>query len=292
MGTATDLLLRALVDDAGLFPPTELPMPDAVRRHRADARTGHPMLTHRFLCPLSRWEELRSSLADDDAFDVGLILDTEEGLGGAAAAVDPRVRITHYEARVPSIDAGKAARFLSGGGGGTAAGGAPVYIELEPGPGRPDAVAGLSGAAPLGAKIRCGGVRADLFPDIGELADFVTACAEGAVPFKATAGLHHAARHTDPETGFPHHGYLNLLLATAKAVNGHGDQAVRAALAVTDPERLAAEAGEIPLPVARRTRELFCAYGSCSTRDPVAEAERLGLHRPHGGGDTTTQGGT
>ena len=40
------------------------------------------------------------------------------------------------------------------------------------------------------------------------------------VPFKCTAGLHQAVRHTGATTGFEHHGYLNILLATARAVGG------------------------------------------------------------------------
>ena len=46
-------LLSALVDDAGLFPPESLPMAAALARHRADEEAGHPMLSHRFLCPCS-----------------------------------------------------------------------------------------------------------------------------------------------------------------------------------------------------------------------------------------------
>ena len=43
---STDELLRGLVDDAGLFPPTELPMPDAVARHRAGGCGGAGGLVH------------------------------------------------------------------------------------------------------------------------------------------------------------------------------------------------------------------------------------------------------
>ena len=55
-------LLAGLVDDAGLFPPEQLPMAAALARHRADEAAGHPMLTHRFLCPASRLGELRAEL--------------------------------------------------------------------------------------------------------------------------------------------------------------------------------------------------------------------------------------
>ncbi|TDQ49287.1 hypothetical protein [Actinorugispora endophytica] len=292
---AAAILLRGLVDDAGLFPPTALPMGRALARHRADRTTAHPMLAGRFLCPVSRWAELCDSLGEADRIDVGLILDTEQGLVDGSRVEDPRVRVTHYETRAPGIDVGKAARYLRTAAGPaprqrrgffsrraerpdrTPAAGPPVYFEFDRGGEGRANIAGLAGAPGLGAKVRCGGADAELFPGPEELSEFIAACAEHGVPFKATAGLHHAVRHTDPTTGFTHFGYLNLLLATAMAVTGDGPNRVRRALVVTDPDELVDRVGGLDEATAARTRELFVGYGSCSTRDPVADAEGLGL---------------
>ena len=46
---------------------------------------------------------------------------------------------------------------------------------------------------------------------MAEIVFFLRAAYENAVPFKATAGLHHAVRRTDAQTGFMMHGFLNLL---------------------------------------------------------------------------------
>ncbi|MEU8382752.1 hypothetical protein AB0C32_26620, partial [Streptosporangium sp. NPDC048865] len=72
MGTAP--LFRGLVDDAGLFPPTGLPMAEALERHRGDLSGNDPVLTHRFLCPAGRLAELRDHLTFP--IRLGLILDT------------------------------------------------------------------------------------------------------------------------------------------------------------------------------------------------------------------------
>ena len=148
-----------------------------------------------------------------------------------------------------------------------------LYVELPRVAGWRDAVEHL-GAAGRGAKLRTGGLRAELFPTTTELAAFITACAEAQVPFKCTAGLHHAVHHTDPTTGFVHHGFLNIVVATARAVTG-GD--VEGALAEERPDRLAAEAAALDPPAAAATRALFVSYGSCDIEEPVADLLALGL---------------
>lgn len=84
-------LLRGLVDDAGLFPPTSLPMADALARHR---RSDSPMLSGRFLVPADRVDELLAVMAEDEKLDIHLI-------GGLAPVTDPRLTVRAVEAREP-----------------------------------------------------------------------------------------------------------------------------------------------------------------------------------------------
>ncbi|MGH4001137.1 MAG: hypothetical protein ACRDTJ_27175, partial [Pseudonocardiaceae bacterium] len=93
-------------------------------------------------------------------------------------------------------------------------------------------------------------------------------------PFKATAGLHHAVRYHDDRTGLTHHGLLNMLVGTARAVSGAN---VHEALSCTDAEALAAEAGALSEDCARVVRNVFACYGSMSLAGPVADLIRLGL---------------
>ena len=127
---------------------------------------------------------------------------------------------------------------------------------------------------PVAAKFRTGGLAAELFPTPIELAAVICACRDRELPFKLTAGLHHAIRHTDPETGFIHHGFLNVLVATVQAaIQGAEAADVAATLAGTDP---------VPLIEATRRllnddRPLWIGFGSCSVLDPVEDLARLGL---------------
>lgn len=273
-------LLAALVDDAGLFPPESLPMAAALARHRADEAAASLMLSGRFLCPAARLGELRTEWArlatgGGERLRLGLILDTGlDGLDAARSEIaeDPRLALEMVEVPAPSAEAVTAAL--------------DALARFEPaafleGPRSADWVKTVAAAnepgALRGAKIRCGGARADLFPSPEELAAFVCACFEHGVPFKATAGLHGAVRHRDGQTGFVYHGFLNLVLAAVRAAAGAPVGEVADVLASTDGPALAAEARAVSGRELSAARLLFRAYGSCSTSEPREEAAALGL---------------
>jgi hypothetical protein len=269
-------LYTALVDDAGLFPPSRLPMAAALDRHRRDATAAHPVLTHRFLCPASQLHSLRAHLGDDERIRLGIIGDTGIDRVGPAfdeVAADGRISVETVEVALPpTAGAGEVRAAVSR----LADVDAQVFVELSRAPGWRDALQTVA-AAGLGAKVRCGGVRADLFPTQEELAAFVTAAVDAGLACKATAGLHHAVRYRDPLTGFDHHGFLNLLLAVSRAVQRAPDADVVRVLAIDDACALAGAARAVTEPVARATRDVLVAYGSCSTTDPVADLTALDL---------------
>ena len=93
------------------------------------------------------------------------------------------------------------------------------------------------------------------------------------MPFKATAGLHHAVRNIDPGTGFEQHGFLNLLAATAAAREGAPVERLVAVLSERDGARVAGLVSEVDPSV----RESFRSFGTCSIDEPVAELVELGL---------------
>jgi hypothetical protein len=124
-------------------------------------------------------------------------------------------------------------------------------------------------------KIRCGGVSSENFPSVDEVADFfaVVSSTPGA-SFKATNSLHRAVRHTDPETGFEHHGFLNMLVAAGRSLSG-GD--VREALASTDGEQLAEEVKQLSEEAAKAVRSLFACYASGTFHESISDLQGLGL---------------
>jgi hypothetical protein len=159
--------------------------------------------------------------------------------------------------------------------------GVEVYVEV-PWDQRRDRLLAALACTPYMAKFRTGGVRADLYPDEAELAAAVRTAVDGGVPFKATAGLHHALRNTDPETGFEQHGFLNLLLAAGAAACGADEPEVRAVLGERDATVVAGRVRELAEHGAA-ARAWFRSFGTCSITDPLTELVDLGLVGRPGG---------
>jgi hypothetical protein len=137
-----------------------------------------------------------------------------------------------------------------------------------------DTVAGARAEGlPIAPKFRVGGLAAELFPTPVELAAVICACRDRELPFRLAAGLRHALRHTDPETGFTHHGFLNVLVACVLASDGGEVAEVAEALAATHPVPLIEPAR------ARRDgpRPLWHGFGTTSVLEPLTELIRLGL---------------
>ena len=125
----------------------------------------------------------------------------------------------------------------------------------------------------IAPKFRVGGLAAELFPTPVELAAVICACRDRDLPFKLAAGLRHATRHTDPETGFTHHGFLNVLIAAVVAADGGEVAEVAESLAATHP---------VPLVEPARAhrddvRPFFVGFGAANVVEPLTELVRLGL---------------
>ncbi|SCL60918.1 hypothetical protein GA0070608_2385 [Micromonospora peucetia] len=276
-------LLDGLVDDAAVFPPGSAPLPDAVAAHRRHRTAWYADLVGPLLVPATRLPELAGLLGADERIAVGVIGDVPlDRLDETRATVDPRIQVRQVEAAVarrgedPLPGLTELVTLARRAGAGPAALDA-VYAELPLTFGLMGALDALAAAradgAPVAAKFRTGGLAAELFPTPAELAAVICACRDRGLPFKLTAGLHQAVRHLDPETGFTHHGFVNVLAAALAAAGGAPVAQVAELLTATDPRPLVrpAEAG------LDGPRPLWIGFGSCSILEPLTDLIRLGL---------------
>jgi hypothetical protein len=271
VSTAVPPLLTALVDDAAVFPPGSMPLPDAVPAHLGHRDGPWAAMIGPLLVPAADLPEIAANV------DIGVVGEPgaiEHALGSVPANLTVRQVESPVAKRgedpAPGID--RLAALVRRGDERLT-----WYFEVPLAWGLMqalDRLAALRGEGlPVAAKFRTGGLAAELFPTPVELAAVICACRDRKLPFKLTAGLHHAVRHTDPDTGLVHHGFLNVL-AAALAADGGGEPADLAGiLAATDGHTLAMIARD----ALDRPRPLWVGFGSCSVDEPVTDLTNLGL---------------
>lgn len=251
-------LLAGLIDYAGLFPPTKLDMGPAVEQYARHIRGEHEFALGRFICPVSRLEEMsraasalmpgtfatsgyREYAESTRPWSISAILDGqlpdafEESLDEIDAFNEHHSAEEHGLAKIDMIEL-KVTR--------------PDAIDeaLDELPddifpffefdvaqdcrGFVAALAGNADSGGAGAKLRCGGVRPEMIPAPDLLADALLALGAADVPFKATAGLHHPGRGVQNltyEQNPPRavmHGFINVFLGAALAKARRLDRAM------------------------------------------------------------------
>jgi len=229
--------LGALIDHAPLFPPASLPVPDAIEEDRRARADDQAWMLARLVWPASKLDELEG---EDRALSI--LLDGPYDGDLRAEAVE-----THWDAGLDGLHG------LHG----------EAYVELPLGDGIEEKVAALAERG-FRAKVRCGGAEV---PTQHELGRCLTVCREAAVPFKATAGLHH------PLAAAGRHGFLNVLAACAFEDDAALEGAVEVDRSSLRWNGRRAEAEELT----RVRREQLVAVGSCSFFEPVEELQELGI---------------
>lgn len=269
-------LFTKLVDDAAVFPPGSAPVPDALAEHSRHRRAWYADLVGPLLLPVSALAE--ADRTGRELPRIGVVGDT--GLAGVRAALELAAasgRWAQFEVAVAKRgeDPQPGLRTLL-----AEVGLGPdldVYAEVPLTWGLLDALDTLAGERAAGARVapkfRTGGLAAELFPTPVELAAVICACRDRELPFKLTAGLHHALRHTDPETGFTHHGFLNVLAGCLAAADGAEVADVAETLGATDPLPVV----EVVRGRLAEPRPLWTGFGSCSVADPLTDLTGLGL---------------
>jgi hypothetical protein len=278
-------LLNSLVDRAACDPDTGGVMSEAIDEHRRYRGTPHAAILGAIVVRVSTIDQLLR-LRVDGQTGVALVADTGmERLPGAVAALRA-AGVTLLRIEAPVAKRGEdpvpgilrltklAAPFAS----------LPVHAEIPLSGGLIDALDEIVTSRErtdvrLAATFRLGGLAAELFPSPPVLAGVLCACRDRGVRFTVSGGLQRAMRHNDPETGFTHHGVLNVLAACLTAATGAAGGAVADRLMTTDPVPLVelVRAGrDLPRP-------LLCSYTTARVEDFIADLVTLNvLSRPPG----------
>jgi hypothetical protein len=288
---ALRLLLGGAVDYAGLFPPASLSLEETVARYDTFGQWPQSWALGRLVLPAARIGELRPVLdrAAKRTRDVALLIGVDVDVKRARdlRAVAPGLRVAALEGPAPGAEV--VPRFAATVGAAARDLGVPAYVEL---PLAEDCGPAVDAARDHGlrAKGRTGGVTAGAIPETGRVLGFMAACFARQVPFKLTAGLHHAVRGTraltyapDSPTA-PMHGFLNILVAAALFAAGTPSSPLAAVLEEQDARAFRFDDAGLTwreqragLEAVRRARERLVSFGSCSFEEPVQELQALGL---------------
>ena len=270
--TGLDAAWAGLVDDAAIFPPGDAPIHEATAAYGARSLEDGAELVGSFVLrdtdlPLVRGVAMPLSVvvtggAGQLAGPVGLVRRLGMDLAGLEIALRDLDDLAGNAKRVVAALREVEAEV-------------PVYVEL-PHVGSTAswlAAADEVAAAELRLKFRTGGLDASAFPSAHALARWINAALDRETPFKCTAGLHNAVRHTSDE-GFEHHGFLNVLVATRLLFDGASVDDAVTVLEQRQSSHLVKAAHELDLAGARRW---FTSFGSCSVAEPWADLRDLGL---------------
>jgi hypothetical protein len=275
-------IFRGLFDDASVFPPASLPVADAVTGHLRHQAAWYCEMSGPFVCADTKITELSAALTAAGVAELDLALVLPGGGTGLDAAVDgvfadPRLRLRAVELPAAAREGiATAVADVAAALDRTPLAGAAAFIEVPAGDLTTAAARAIDDHRYL-AKVRTGGTTAEAFPDDQTLANCLVTLAQARLAFKCTAGLHHAVRHRAADTGFEHHGFLNVLLAVAAALDDASREQVTAELADRDAARVAAKIGNLDAETVSAVRSLFTSFGTCSTDEPINDLVTLGL---------------
>jgi hypothetical protein len=289
------VLLNEIVDYAGLFPPSQVTMAEAVLNYATYRNSNYKWMLGRFVVPVARLDEFLESAKDFISRDTNSgwqlavlagedIYQTIRQIEDFNARNAPRVICDTLEVRANTESKientiNVLPPFLT------------AYFEVPIDDRLPDLVTALALHGQR-AKIRTGGVTTQDFPPTRAIVRFIRACVSANVPFKATAGLHHPIRCFKPLTYEPNapkgtmNGFLNLILATGFAREGFKPTILEEVLEDEFEESFEFSDSGVAWhhdyflstqSLALLREKNIISFGSCSFDEPIADLQDIGL---------------
>lgn len=285
-----------MIDYAGLFPPAKLELEPALAEY-VGLKEDRAWLVDLFVCPSNKLQDLDSLCRRKgiEGLGVSVIGNPLEQPDKTLASLERDIQRMEgcvnlefgaYEVKVSVHEDGPIHRALKAidrcGMGDLVE---DVYVEFEWSSHLEESMHDLAGVNPnFGVKGRTGGVTADLFPSVEDVAHLIHTAVSIEIPFKLTAGLHEPLRYLDKSLDIHRHGFLNVCLASALALAGDiPTSEIEKILLIEDGKLITFDderihVGELSL----RADDLdlfqdwFGGFGSCSVDEPVDGLKKLG----------------
>ena len=248
MTRALAALLTQAIDYAGVFPPAKLDLVAAYKEYIRYGIGPESWILGKFAVRSTQLAEFAGLLqgqekpaepipvtvigrsgVDKESWEAGLQFDASE-MNTFQSWTEEMATLEAYETRLPSN--AEAALWITNLRG---FGEADVFAELPWDDDQADALLAVAESEFAYAKARTGGESPSAFPDSTRLASFIQGATHLDVPFKLTAGLHHARPFHASPLGARMHGFLNAYAAVAFSI-AH-DLSIREMASVLDNEQ-------------------------------------------------------
>lgn len=287
-------LLSEMIDYAGLFPPSQLSMPEAVANYAAYKSGNYNWMLGRFVVPVTRLEEFSESAKEffsPDAESWKLSVLASEDIYETVRKIED-FNVEHAPNAVcDALEVKAHTNFLINKIVEAVPPNLATYFEI---PLREDLADLFSTLAikKQRAKIRTGGITAAAFPTAAQITRFMRICLAANIPFKATAGLHHPVRCLKPltyEKDAPEdtmNGFLNVFLAAGFLKQNYQRSLIHELLEDEQAENFTFEDDSVwwrqkhfistaRLKILREKNVI--SFGSCSFDEPIADLREIGI---------------
>lgn len=299
-------LLSGILDYAGVYPPAKLDFTSSYTNYCTYRNSPKAFMLGSFVCPITNLEDLRASQTPESPIDVSVIAsaaqnqenffrqlesDVEKTTSYFSHAI-PSHNLYSFEVRLMSYDTDiqkceKVLNKLYSINKNT-----KLFLEVPFLDGWENSVlemiSRISEQTLCNAKIRTGGLNQNSFPTVKQLQQFIYACANNELPFKATAGLHHPITHWDDEIKVIMHGFFNVFISAICMYHNYEHEIVEKILSSQNTsdfqfydEYAVICDNKITLEEIQQGRTFALSFGSCSLDEPVEHLVSLGYIEKH-----------
>ena len=288
-------LLSEIIDYAGLFPPSQLSMAEAVANYANYKMSDYDWMLGRFVVPAARLDEFLDSARgllpqnESDVWKLSVlagddISETVHRIKNFNRANTPSVICDSIEIKVDTNQMiERVAQVVPAN--------FATYFEL-PLDGNLDELTKTLAIRGGRAKIRTGGITENAFPKNEQIIRFIKTYLAANVPFKATAGLHHPLRCRKPLTYEKDasvgvmNGFLNVFLATGFLRHGCEENLIDELLEETQAANFSFNADGVlwrqkyflgTTELKNLREQSIISFGSCSFDEPIADLKEIRL---------------
>ena len=297
------LFLDKLIDYAGLFPPAQLEIGSSIRNYAEYVKSIDKWMMSQFIIPVSRLHEIPRELMEKFSKKHPLVLSLISGniineidiathffetypeeviFSGHESRISDLSTFTQDLLDVHQLCKNQNFDFDS-------------FYEVAPSQNwineMNDAIAKIATFntnhnVNVGFKLRCGGVEAQMFPTVENIAHTILACRNSNLSMKFTAGLHHPIRHYSALVQTKMYGFFNVFIGgmVAHKFNLELDALIEI-LIDENPDNFIFDDNGLNWKdyfisnseIQTYRDKSFISYGSCSFNEPRADLQKLGL---------------